>query len=240
MANIYLIRHGQASFGAANYDQLSSRGEQQSQMLGQWLKRCDITPDQVVVGALQRHAQTARACLAEFDEPACLETNWIEDARFNEYDHEDMIACAYPQLASPDAMARELSQASRPQKRFQEIFVDSFRRWMSGEHDADYKEAWPVFSRRVKAALDEAITQASAADARSCFVFSSGGAISCLIAELMKMDPSQMAALNSSVVNSSMSQLLYSTRAGNRMSVGYFNAHPHLESCGDRKMITYR
>ncbi|NPC53888.1 histidine phosphatase family protein, partial [Corallococcus exiguus] len=29
MAELYLVRHGQASFGAADYDRLSERGEQQ-------------------------------------------------------------------------------------------------------------------------------------------------------------------------------------------------------------------
>ena len=33
MAAIYLVRHGQASFGAVDYDQLSARGEQQAQLL---------------------------------------------------------------------------------------------------------------------------------------------------------------------------------------------------------------
>ena len=30
MSAVYLIRHGQASFGAADYDRLSERGEQQA------------------------------------------------------------------------------------------------------------------------------------------------------------------------------------------------------------------
>jgi len=37
MGSIFLIRHGQASFGAENYDVLSPLGHQQSEALGDHL-----------------------------------------------------------------------------------------------------------------------------------------------------------------------------------------------------------
>ena len=39
MGSIYLIRHGQASLGAANYDELSPLGVRQSQLCGEFLHR---------------------------------------------------------------------------------------------------------------------------------------------------------------------------------------------------------
>ena len=36
MTTIYFIRHGQASFGAESYDQLSPNGELQAKILGQY------------------------------------------------------------------------------------------------------------------------------------------------------------------------------------------------------------
>lgn len=239
MARIYLIRHGQASFGSRNYDQLSQRGTSQATLLGRWFRDCGIQPDRIITGALVRHTQTAQACLDELATPISNSDAWRQDSGFNEYDHEDMIACAWPDLKSPDAMAQELAKAARPQQRFQEIFVASFDRWMSGDFDQDYKEAWPDFRQRVSGALQRAIAEAG--KAQTTFVFTSGGAISCLVAELMKMDLSSMAKLNSLVVNSSVTQLLYSSRnAEQSASVSYFNAYPHLENCGDSKMTTYR
>ena len=41
MAELYLVRHGQASFGAADYDRLSERGEQQSVWLGEYFARLE-------------------------------------------------------------------------------------------------------------------------------------------------------------------------------------------------------
>lgn len=37
MSTIYLVRHGQASFGADSYDLLSAKGEQQAQVVGNFL-----------------------------------------------------------------------------------------------------------------------------------------------------------------------------------------------------------
>ncbi|MEQ9737575.1 MAG: phosphoglycerate mutase family protein, partial [Algiphilus sp.] len=59
MGAIYLIRHGQASFGKADYDQLSSTGMQQASRLGEALSMRLPHPDVVVAGAMLRHQQTA-------------------------------------------------------------------------------------------------------------------------------------------------------------------------------------
>ena len=61
MTTIFLIRHGQASFGADDYDNLSPIGEAQSRVLGEALSRripaeADI---HAYAGNLRRHAQTA-------------------------------------------------------------------------------------------------------------------------------------------------------------------------------------
>jgi len=63
MAVVYLIRHGQASFGKANYDQLSDLGHQQSIRLGlAWAERLPMF-DKVYLGSMLRHKQTANNCL---------------------------------------------------------------------------------------------------------------------------------------------------------------------------------
>jgi hypothetical protein len=48
VGNLYLIRHGQASFGAADYDVLSPVGERQSLALGEHL------PNWAAPGPLRR------------------------------------------------------------------------------------------------------------------------------------------------------------------------------------------
>ena len=50
MSSILLVRHGQASFGAADYDNLSDVGHEQSRVLGAALAARGVSPDVVVAG----------------------------------------------------------------------------------------------------------------------------------------------------------------------------------------------
>ena len=58
MAELFLIRHAQASFGAADYDVLSDLGHQQSEALGRALAAQGVKPDVFVIGAQRRHRET--------------------------------------------------------------------------------------------------------------------------------------------------------------------------------------
>ena len=83
MAELYLVRHGQASFGAENYDELSSSGGAQSRWLGEYCAQSGLTFDRVVTGTMRRHAQTADALLTAMG-GAPMEV--VQDADLNEYD----------------------------------------------------------------------------------------------------------------------------------------------------------
>ncbi len=58
MSILHLVRHGQASFGADDYDNLSPTGIQQSIELGKALAKQQSTFDYVIVGPHRRHMQT--------------------------------------------------------------------------------------------------------------------------------------------------------------------------------------
>lgn len=55
MTTIYLVRHGQASFGKTNYDELSENGEAQAKILGQYFKKTITEQPLIISGAMQRH-----------------------------------------------------------------------------------------------------------------------------------------------------------------------------------------
>ena len=58
MGTLYLVRHGQASFGAADYDQLSELGTRQCRALGEWFAARGIGFEAVLRGTLCRHVQS--------------------------------------------------------------------------------------------------------------------------------------------------------------------------------------
>lgn len=87
MAEITLVRHGQASFGSENYDQLSELGIQQSIWLGEHLKRLNYSFDRVVMGTMARHRQTAEGILRGLGSSLSIETH----SGLNEYNFQGLL-----------------------------------------------------------------------------------------------------------------------------------------------------
>ena len=50
MSSLYLVRHGQASFLADDYDVLSPLGEEQARQLGRYWARIGLRVDEVIAG----------------------------------------------------------------------------------------------------------------------------------------------------------------------------------------------
>ena len=70
MGTLHLVRHGQASFGAEDYDQLSALGARQCLALGQHYARRGVRFAGVLRGSLRRHQQSLAAFAEGFAEGA--------------------------------------------------------------------------------------------------------------------------------------------------------------------------
>ncbi|MBI3283904.1 MAG: histidine phosphatase family protein [Burkholderiales bacterium] len=243
MGQIYLVRHGQASFGSQNYDQLSELGIQQAQQLGRWWAARDLSVSRVVTGDLQRHRQTAQACMAELlGQPAgALDTGaWQSDTGFNEYHHHEVLARHVPEFDDPAAVKHFLLHTPNGKQAFQDIFSQAIARWMSGWHDADYRETWPAFRRRCVAALERQLQQPDAA--KNIVIFTSGGTISALCQHVLGFPDARFAELNWSLVNSAVTRLHVQPATAEqpaRLALAYLNNFAHLEQSNNPKHITY-
>ncbi|MGB1220187.1 MAG: histidine phosphatase family protein [Alcanivoracaceae bacterium] len=228
MAQILLIRHGQASWGKRNYDELSPRGVEQARVLGQALKQRNIQPDRIITGAMTRHKQTAMACLDAMGLPH----DWDEDRRWNEYDHQELIVRHKPLYRSRTVMMADLARTLRPREAFQEMFEQALDRWLEKGHSREYRETWPMFATRVGAALDTlAVTPAA-----TTLVFTSGGAISATVARLWNMPDSEWKKLNRVIANATVTKVVVG-RNGTHLSS--FNEHTHFEG-DNRHLLSYR
>ena len=240
MGQIFLVRHGQASFGSENYDQLSPLGVEQSTILGTWFARCGQRFDRVVTGALKRHQQTAQACMAELpqDAPSAC------DGGFNEYDHDEIMRAHRPEFADTKEIKRFMASHPDAKRVFQLEFEKAMARWMSGLHDADYSETWQAFQQRCIAALTRLIDPAQSS--QRIAVFTSGGTISALCQHVLGLPDQHVYQLNWSLVNSAVTKLRFQSHrddAGqvvNRISLSYLNSYAHLECLSDTDSITYR
>lgn len=229
MATVYLVRHGQASFGKANYDQLSPTGWEQGRVLGRWLAD-KVDPDAIFGGNLERHRETVEAITTGFGDRL---PDMQVAAGFNEFDHNEVVNRFRPEWADRAIMARVLKAFPKPARAFQEAFVQAVRRWASGEHDHEYSESWPAFKARVLAAFGEMLEFADGGDV---LVATSGGPISVICQDLLGLDDTRALALNEVIANTSVSRVLYS---GPRRSLSVFNNYSHLEA-EDPALVTFR
>jgi len=234
MGQVYLVRHGQASAGADVYDELSELGVQQSQLLGRWLGSCNQKFTRVVVGSLKRHRQTAEATLAALPAENRPLNGWITDAGFDEYDHDELMIRYRPDFADPKVARATLMDRTNGRRAFQEIFSAAMARWMAGQHDAEYRESWMAFRGRVVDAVTR-LVQTEAAS-QNTIVFTSGGPIAAICQELLGLPDARAAELNTTLVNSAVTRLLYQP---GRVSLSYLNNFAHLEQAAP-KAITYR
>ena len=229
MATIYLVRHGQASFGKENYDQLSPRGWEQGRVLGRWLAG-KVEPVAVFGGDLERHRETVEAIATGYG--TALPDMQVAPG-FNEFDHTAVVARYRPEWSDRAIMARDLKAFPKPARAFQEAFVQAVQRWASGEFDHEYEESWPEFKARVLAAFQEMIDYADGGDV---LVATSGGPISVIAPYLLELTDSKALALNEVIANTSVSRVLYS---GARRSLAVFNNYSHLEA-EDPALVTFR
>lgn len=228
MGVIRLVRHGQASFGMKNYDQLSESGYEQSRLLGRSLKRRGIDADLVICGDMQRHRQTAETAI----EAMGLTPQLVIDASWNEFDHEEVIVRHKPSYRSKTVMVADLARRGDPRHQFQLVFDAALARWTSGEFDDEYAEPWESFAGRVASGLKELTTRK---DAKSILVFTSGGPVSAVAAALLGLSPEVWLRLNRTCANCSETKIV-AGRSGT--SLVTWNAHPWFDA--HRELLTYR
>lgn len=216
MGEIILVRHGQASFGADDYDKLSDLGHQQSEWLGHYFKTHDTQFDRVVRGGLRRHRETAEgiaAAMGGFDAAV--------DPRLDEF-HYDPLQDEYIRGTGVDA------PTSRDA--FLSVFPDIFTRWENAELSGS-GETFLAFQTRV----DDAVN-AMAREDETALIVTSGGVIGATMRRVLGLSARATADLLLNIHNASVHRLTYE-RGELRLSL--FNASPHLDPASRIHARTY-
>lgn len=229
MAVVLLVRHGQASFGADDYDRLSPLGEEQAGVLGAALRSRVPVLRAAFTGTMRRHLQTAERCLRAMGSDMGI----APDAGFDEFDHDEVIARLDPRFSDKAALAAELARAAEPRRAFQDLFARAMLRWTSGAHDGEYSEPWPRFRQRCQAALDR--VAALVCREETALVFTSGGPIAVLMSGLLHIPDDRAFELQLRLVNAGISKVLVGRRG---CSFGSLNDHAHFEHAG-RRLVTH-
>lgn len=223
MGQILLVRHGQASFGADDYDALSPLGFEQSKLLGEALGARGIKVREVIHGSMRRHRETAETCARA--------AGWVSyrvvDEGWDEFDFLSVLAM-HPHEYGPEPTKAE----------FQRLFEEATEAWMAGV-DRPYVETFAAFAERVHDAMARTIQRA---ESGTVAVFTSGGPIGLAVAEVLA-DPDQLVAqlpglwgrLNRMTVNSALTRVVSGSTGLNLLT---YNDQSHLDAVPGA--VTYR
>lgn len=223
MGHLYLVRHGQASFGADDYDQLSELGQRQALRLGAYWRERGMRFDAVITGTLKRHRQTWEGIAQGLGLERQDVLPW---PGLDEYDSAAVIANIHPEtLQKPDTP---------------ELYRHHFRllrqglgAWMQGRVAPVGMPSYLDFLAGVTGALDH--VRASHHGAR-VLVVSSGGPISTAVGHVLGTSPETTIELNLRIRNTAVTELVFTPK---RHMLLTYNTLPHLDAAGCEDMVSY-
>ena len=229
MSELYLVRHAQASFGAANYDQLSDLGHQQSRWLGEHLGKRGARFDTFVLGDMVRHHETMDGICAGMDIDG---SDRIVLPGLNEYNFTEMTE-AYGKSHGDDPLYQTIAANPDDRRNYFRLLRKVLTVWTRGEID-NVPETWIEFKTRV---LDAQQQIQALADSGQCILaIGSGGSISTFVGGVLGIPDENVFDLNLQYKNTAISHFFFNTR---KMNLTGFNSIPHLDTNEMEQYITY-
>ncbi len=221
MGTLYLVRHGQASFGADDYDVLSDLGYRQALRLGEYFKYKGIRFDAAFTGTLQRQVKTFEGICAG----AGLPLQATQLAGLNEYDSEAVIAAIHP---------HKLEKATTPEmvRQHFRLLKDGLKQWMAGVVSPRGMPEYTDFVAGVTDALDHIRKTYEG----NVLLVSSGGPIATAVGHVLGTSPETTIELNLRIRNCSVTEFAFTPK---RHMLVIYNTLPHLDAPEHATWITY-
>ena len=223
MGTLFLIRHGQASYGEADYDRLSERGREQARALGAWLARSKL--DAIYTGPLRRQIETiafAREVATAVPEPTTL-------PELAEYPAFEMLQHLIPRLVAEDPKFAQLTSAPTP-RLLDQAFHTILDRWSRDEWWVEGVERVGDFVARVRAGLDRVLRSAGSG-ARLAAV-TSAGPIGVAVGLVFGIASERMVRTSIVIRNASITELRFRSQEfdwqPDQLSLVTFNLTGHL------------
>jgi len=235
MATIYLIRHGQASFGSENYDKLSELGCRQATVAGEYFRDQGIHFDAVYSGDLSRQRNTARLAIAS--QPADVPHHI--DVRFNEVKNDEQVKFLTPEVIKLDSKIEAMVERGlNSSSDYQKVIEAVFNYWVSPACNDSRIQSWSEFSGGARQAIVDVMREQGSG--KTIGIFTSGGTLATIVAQVLGLAAEKTYQLYEPVFNCSVTQLFYS---GSKISVSYYNDNSFLQVLGQQQredLISYR
>ena len=236
MSTIFFIRHGQASFGKENYDELSENGYRQARLLAEHCITRDISFDVLYTGTLERQLKTADQMIASLSAAGKPLPEIQRREGLNEYPTREIFEALLPFAVQSDpALMHDVNRLMTDRRSFQKVFEAAMSLWGAGTHDTPGLLSWSEFSARVNAVVNEIMVRYGTG--RNIAVFTSGGPISVVVGRTLNLSRNDVMRVAEQIVNTSVSRFKCTEE---RITLFTFNEFMHLEMEKDSKLITYR
>jgi broad specificity phosphatase PhoE len=222
MGTLYLVRHGQASFGEDDYDKLSELGHRQSRRLGEYFAAKGLHFDAVVTGTLRRHTETFQGIAQGMG----LKADVLQWPGLNEYDSEAVISAVYP---------HKLEKPTSPEmyRHHFRLLRDGLSQWMAGVVTPRGMPSYDGFVAGITSALDHVRAQHHG---KNVLMVSSGGPISTAVGQVLGTQPETTIELNLRIRNSSVTEFAFTPK---RHMLVTYNTLPHLDDAAYKDWVTY-
>jgi len=229
MGQLILVRHGQASFGAEDYDQLSDLGKRQGYRLGEYWREASQTAalakelqfDAVLIGSLKRHRQTWEA-IAEGANLQMTPEIW---PGLNEYDSHALIETVHPEpLAKPDT--------PEMYKHHFRLLRTALQKWMAGETQPKGMPSFAEFSGGIQAVLK----YVRETHLGRVLIVSSGGPIATAVSHVLSAPSETAIELNLRIRNTAVTEFAFTPKRHMLLS---YNNLPHLDKAPHQDWVTY-
>jgi broad specificity phosphatase PhoE len=229
MGQLILVRHGQASFGAEDYDQLSDLGKRQGYRLGEYWREASQTAaranelqfDAVLIGSLKRHRQTWEAIA----EGAGLQTTPEIWPGLNEYDSHALIETVHPEpLAKPDT--------PEMYKHHFRLLRTALQKWMADETQPKGMPSFADFSGGIQAVLK----YVRETHQGRVLIVSSGGPIATAVSQVLSAPSETAIELNLRIRNTAVTEFAFTPKRHMLLS---YNNLPHLDKAPHQDWVTY-
>ncbi len=231
MGTLFLIRHGQASYGEADYDRLSARGQDQARAVGRWLATRQISA--LYTGPLRRQVQTgAFACEAAAAAGTTLPSP-VSLLELAEYPAFELLQHLVPRLVAEDPKFEALKSAPTP-RLLDEAFHTILARWASDEWGVEGVERVSEFVARVREGLTRMLAAAASGAKIACVT--SAGPIGVAVGLTFGIPDARMVRTSIVIRNASVTELRFRTQDFARhaawkpeqVSLVTFNVTAHL------------
>jgi len=229
VTTIVLVRHGQASFGTANYDRLSPLGERQAAVLGEHWQRSGFRADRALSGSLQRQRHTADQALRPLGSAA---PGMAVEPAFNEFNHTQLVQAYLPLVIADDPSLQAVGGAMlKDPALFRPLFGRIVSAWAEGRRVAGpVDESWEGFCARCVAGVKQA-----AEGAERVVIFTSGGVITAVLQAALGIDNATALRLNWRICNASVHEFQLHDKG---LNLAGFNDVSHLRLLGDDGIVT--